>query len=65
MAGGPASRIVKPVMDSSSSPVICPMIVEMSGGLGLSLTRIEAASVAIPATRWANSSAEGSGLTAR
>ncbi len=52
-------------MDSSSSPVICLRMVEMSGGFGLSFARMAAASVAMPITRSANSSAAGSGLTAR
>ena len=40
------------------------VMVAMSGGLGLSIARIAAASVTIPATRMANSSATGSGFTA-
>ena len=65
MAGGPSSRIVSPVIDSSSSPPICCKMVAMSGGLGLSFARIAPASVAMPATRTENSIAAGSGFTAR
>ena len=42
-----------------------PMTFEMSGGFGLSLARMASAIVTIQATRPANSSAAGSGLTAR
>jgi hypothetical protein len=52
-------------MDSSSRPLICPITCEMSGGFGFSLARMASASVVRQATRLANSSADGSGFTAR
>ena len=64
-AGVAFLRIVSPVMDLSRSPEICPRMVAMSGGSGWSLARMAAASVEMPATRWVNSSAAGSGLMAR
>ena len=54
-----------PVMDSSSKVLMSPITSEMSAGFGLSLARIASAIVPMQATRPANSSAAGSGLTAR
>ena len=37
--GGPSAVVVTPVIDSSSSDLICPRIPEMFAGLGFSLAR--------------------------
>ncbi|MNR34634.1 hypothetical protein D3C85_1524230 [compost metagenome] len=63
-AGGPCSRMACPVIEPSSKPLMLFITSEMSGGFGFSLVRIHSASVDIQATRLANSSADGSGLTA-